>query len=105
MFLIHVCDVQCRTVDTWLRLHARLLAVVLSLHRSAKNSKNKFNSSYKSYKEDKLANEILESDNFENFTVTYNKVLRLFNQWWHQTKTVMKHVMASTNDSNSMIQV
>ena len=80
-------------MDTWLKLHARLITVIPGLNRMVRACKKKFNSSYKLYKEDKLANGISSSD------CHACKFYDSFDQWWHQTGIVMKHVTASANDS------
>ena len=49
-------------MDTWLKLHACLIAVIPGLNRMAKACKKKFNSLYKLYKGNKLAKVILDSD-------------------------------------------
>jgi len=51
---------------------------------------------YKLYKEDKLVNGIFGSDRLAC------KFYNSFDQWWHQTGIVMKHVIASANDSASV---
>ena len=66
------------------------------LNRTTEACKKKFNSLYKLYKEDKLANGILGSD------CHACKFHDSFDQLWHQTRTVMKHVIASANDSISV---
>ena len=80
-------------MDTWLKLHARLIAVIPRLNRTAEACKKKSNSLYKLYKEDKLVNGISGSDR------RTCKFYDSFDQWWHQTGTVMKHVTAFANDS------
>ena len=73
-----------------------MIAVIPGLNRTAEGCKKKFNSLYKLYKEDKLANGISGSDRHAC------KFYDSFDQWWHQTGTVMKHVTASANDSLSV---
>ena len=63
------------------------------MNQTAEACKKKFNNLYKLYKEDKLANGISGSDRHAC------KFYDSFDQWWHQTRTVMKHVIASANDS------
>lgn len=87
---------RCAGVDTWLKLHARLIAVIPGLNRTAEACKKKFNSMYKLYKEDKVANGISGSNRHAC------KFYDSFDQWWHQTGTVKKHVTASANDSASV---
>ena len=86
---------SCAGEDTWLKLHAHLIAVISRLNQIAEACKKKFNSLYKLYKEDKLADGILGSDRH-----TY-KFYDSFDQW-HQIGTIMKHVTASANDSMSV---
>ena len=49
-------------MDTWLKLHTCLIVVIPRLNRIAEACKKKFNSLYKLYKKDKLANGILGLD-------------------------------------------
>lgn len=83
----------CAGVDVWLKLHARLIAVIPGLNQTAKACKKKFNGLFKQYKEDKLTNGISGSDRRSC------KYYDSFDQWWHQIGTVMKHVTASANNS------
>jgi hypothetical protein len=63
------------------------------LNRTAEACKKKFNVLYKKYRLDKMANGVSGSDHHEcNFYDAYD-------QWWHQTGTVMKHVIASASGS------
>jgi hypothetical protein len=80
-------------VDVWLKLHARMVAVIHGLNRTAKTCKKKFNVLYKQYWLDKMTNEVSGSDRHEC------KFYDVFDQWWHQTSNVMKHVTASANGS------
>jgi hypothetical protein len=80
-------------VDVWLKLHARMVAVIPGLNRTAEACKKKFNVLYKQYRLDKMANGVSGSDRHEC------KFYDAFDQWWHQTGTVMKHVTASANGS------
>jgi hypothetical protein len=61
-------------VDVWMKLYACLLALIPRLNRSIETCKKKFNTLFKQYKVDKMANSV--------------------------SGTVMKHVSASTNDSD-----
>ena len=83
-------------MDTWLKLHGCLIAVIPGLNRTSEGCKKKFNTLYKLYKEDKLANGISGSDRHAC------KFYDSFDQWWHQTGTVIKHVTASANNSVSV---
>ena len=83
-------------MDTWLKLHACLIAIKPELSRTAEACKNKFNNLYELYTEDKLANGISGSDRHAC------KFYDSFDQWWHQTRTVMKHVTTFANDSMSV---
>ena len=83
-------------MDTWLKLHAYLIAVIHGFNRTSEASKKKFNTLYKLFKEDKLANGITGSNRHTC------KFYDSFDQWWHQTGTVMKHVTTSANDSVSV---
>ena len=53
----------------------------------------KFNTLYKLYKENKLANGYSRSNHHAC------KYYDSFYQWWHQTGTIMKYVTTSANDS------
>jgi len=83
---------SCASVDTWLKLHASLIAIIFGLNQMAEACKKKFNSLYKVYKEEKLANGISGS----NHQVC--KFYDSFDQWWHQTGTVMKYVTTYASD-------
>jgi hypothetical protein len=79
-------------VDTWLKLHVHLIAVILGSNRTSEGCKKKFNTLYKLYKKEKLANGILGSD------CHACKFYDYFDQWWHQTGTIIKHVTTSAYD-------
>ena len=83
-------------MDTWLKLHARLIAVIPRLNRTVEACKKKFNSLYKLYKKVKLANGISGSDRLTC------KFYNSFDQWWHWTGTIMKHMTTSANNSMSV---
>ena len=80
-------------VDVWLKLHARIVAVILGLNRTAESCKKKFNVFYKQYEFDKIVNGVSGSYHHEC------KFYDAFDQWWHQTNTVMKHITTSANGS------
>jgi hypothetical protein len=83
-------------VDTWLKLHSRMIAIIPGLNCTSKAYKKKFNVLYKQYRLAKMANGISGSDHKEC------KYYEAFDQWWHQTGTKKKHVTASANESNSV---
>jgi hypothetical protein len=70
-----------------------MVAVIHELNRTAETCKKKFNVLYKQYWLDKMTNGVSGSDRHEY------KFYDVFDQWWHQTGTVMKHVTASANGS------
>lgn len=84
--------IWCVGLDTWLKLHARFIVVILGLNRIVEGCKNKFNILCKLYKEDKRTNEISRSDHHTCKFYDY------FYQWCHQTRTVIKHVTRSVNN-------
>jgi hypothetical protein len=62
-------------VDTWLKLHSRMIAIILGLNRTSEACKKKFNVLYKQYRLDKMANGISGSDRKEC------KYYEAFDQW------------------------
>jgi hypothetical protein len=85
---------SCASVDVWVKLHARMLALIHGLNRSVEACKKKFNTLFKQYKVDKMANSVSGEGHHEC------KFYDSTDQWWHQTGTVMKHVSASANDND-----
>jgi hypothetical protein len=81
-------------VDVWMKLYACLLALIPRLNRSIETCKKKFNTLFKQYKVDKMANSVSGEGHHEC------KFYDSIDKWWHQIGTVMKHVSASTNDSD-----
>jgi hypothetical protein len=47
---------SCASVDVWVKLHTHLLALIPRLNRSVEACKKKFNTLFKQYKVDKMAN-------------------------------------------------
>ncbi len=80
-------------IDTWVRLHARLLAMHPKFNRTSMACKKKFTAIFKSYKEDKMANGISGNDRHES------KFFEAMDVWWHQAGQVMKRVSATTDDT------
>ena len=70
-----------------------MVVVTPGLNRTAEACKKKFNVLYKQYRLDKMVNGVSGSDHHEC------KFYDAFDQWWHQTSTVMKHVTAPANGS------
>jgi len=79
----------CASVDFWLKLHARMVVIKYGLNRTAEACKKKLNVLHKQYRLDKMVNGVSGSDRHEC------KFYDAFDQWWHQTNTVMKHVTAN----------
>ncbi|KAG0574894.1 hypothetical protein KC19_VG300500 [Ceratodon purpureus] len=80
-------------IDTWVRLHARMVVMLPKFNRTVQACRKKFNQVFASYKEDKLANGI--SDNNPQESKFYDALDR----WYHQAGQVFKDVSATTNDS------
>jgi hypothetical protein len=76
----------------WHKLHARLLSHIPTLKKSPLAIKKKFNSLFKAYKEDKLANNVSGESRHEC------KYYDQFESWFSQTGFVQEHVSASAND-------
>ena len=76
----------------WHRLHARLLFQIPTLKKSPVAVKKKFNSLFKAYKEDKVANNVSGESRHEC------KYYDQFESWFSQTRSVQKHVSATAND-------
>jgi len=73
-----------------------MLATLLGFSRTPITCKQKFNSIYKQYKNDKIANGIFDNDCHEClFYATLNS-------WWHQSGNVMKHVSAFANEIDEL---
>jgi hypothetical protein len=85
---------SCAGVDVWVKLHARLLVLIPGLNRSTEACKKKFNTLFKQYKVDKMANSVSGEGRHEC------KFYDSIDQWRHQTSTVMKHVSTFANDSD-----
>jgi hypothetical protein len=66
----------------WHKLHARLLAHILTLKKSPVAIKKKFNNLFKAYKEDKLANNVSGESRHEC------KYYDQFEFWFSQTRSV-----------------
>jgi hypothetical protein len=49
---------SCASVDVWVKLHVRLLSLIPGLNKSAEACKKKFNTLFKQYKVDKMANSV-----------------------------------------------
>ena len=87
-------------IDTWTRLHARMVVMLPKFNRSATACRKKHENLFKAYKEDKMANGISGNARHES------KFFDAMDEWWHQTGQVMKDVSATTtsheeNQSNS----
>ena len=80
-------------IDTWVRLHARMVIMLPKFNRTAQACRKKFNQIFAAYKEDKLANGISCNNHQES------KFYDALDQWYHQADQVFKHVSATTNDS------
>lgn len=83
-------------IDTWVKLHARMVAMIPNFTRSSVACKKKFSSIFKQYKEDKLANGISGNDRREC------QFFDSMDEWWHQAGQVMKHVSATTDNSKEI---
>ena len=84
-------------IDTWTRLHARMVVMLPKFNQSATACRNLF----KTYKENKMTNGISRNARHES------KFFDAMDEWRHQTGQVMKHVSDTTasheeNQSNSI---
>ena len=82
-------------VDVCVWLQARMVSSIPKFKRSAMVCKYKFNTLYKQYREDKVANNILGNDCYDY------EFYKSLDTWWHLNSNVMKHVLASANDSTT----
>lgn len=73
-------------VDSWSNLHARMVASVQGFNRTPVACKRKFNSLYKQYKDDRIANNISNNDRHEC------KFYASLDNWWHFNGSAVKHV-------------
>ena len=70
-----------------------MLATIPGFSCIAEGCRKKFENIFKSYKEDKLANSISGNNRHEC------KFYDSLDQWWHQARSVLKHVNATTMDN------
>jgi hypothetical protein len=77
-----------------MKLYAGLLAFIHGLSKYIEVCKKKFNTLFKQYKVDKMANNVLGEGCHE---CKFNDSIDL---WWHQTSTVMKHASPCANDND-----
>ena len=82
----------------WHKLHARLLSQIPVFKKSHVACKKKFNSLFKTYKEDKMANTISRESRHES------KFYDHFNTWFSHAGSVKKHVTASANDTDVVVE-
>ncbi len=80
-------------IDTWVRLHARMVVMLPKFNRTAVACRKKFKTIFDAYKEDKLANGISGNNRQEG------KFYDALDEWYHQAGQVMKHVSATTTDN------
>ena len=76
----------------WHKLHARLLSQIPVFKKSYVVCRKKFDSLFKTYKEDKMANTISGESRHES------KFYDQFNTWFSHVGSIKKHITASTND-------
>ena len=74
----------------WTRLHARMVVMLPKFNQTTTAYRKNCENLFKSYKEDKLANEILGNAHHES------KFFEVIDEGWHQVGQVMKHVSATT---------
>jgi hypothetical protein len=74
-----------------------MLATLLGVSRTSITCKRKFNSIYKQYKNDKIANGISDNDRHECLFYA------ALNSWRHQSGNVMKHVSAFANEIDEIV--
>lgn len=79
-------------VDSWSNLHARMMASVEGFNRTPIACKRKFNSLYKQYKDDKMANNVSDGDHRNEC-----KFHECLDHWWHFNGQVMKRASGSKN--------
>ena len=81
-------------------IHARIVVILRKFNQSATACRKKHENLFKAYKEDKMANGISGNARHES------KFFDAMEEWWHQNRQVMKHVLATIasheeNQSNS----
>jgi hypothetical protein len=84
-------------VDTWLKLHTQMLASIFRFLKTLITCKQKFNTIYKQYKDNKIVNKIASSDLHK--CPFYDAL----DSWWHQNGNVMKHVSTYANETKEII--
>ncbi|XP_024382268.1 uncharacterized protein [Physcomitrium patens] len=82
--------------DMWSKLQMRMVSLIPGFQRSGLACQRKFNALIKQHKKDIL--ELKESGR-ERYNYRFYDIL---DRWWHTNGTVMKHVTASPNDSESL---
>ena len=82
----------------WHKLHARLLAQIPLFKKSHGACKKKFNSLFKTYKDDRIANTISGESRHES------KFYDEFDTWFSHTGSVKKHVIASATDTEVALE-
>jgi len=74
-----------------------MLVSIFGFSRISIAYKGKFNATYKLYKGDKIANEILGNDHHE--CLFYDAL----DSWWHQNKNVMKDMSVFMNEIDEIV--
>lgn len=80
----------------WSKLQIRMMSLIPGFARSSLACQRKFNALIKQHKKDVL--EMKESGR-EHHSYKFYDIL---DRWWHTNGTVMKHVTASLNDTESL---
>jgi hypothetical protein len=70
-----------------------MIVAIPGFSRTAEACRKKFETVFKQYKEDKLANSVSGNDRHEC------KFYDSIDHWWHQAGSVMKHVSTTTMDN------
>ena len=97
-----VLGVFLEEIDTWTRLHARMVVMLPKFNQSVTACRKKYENLFKAYNDDKMANGISRNAHHES------KFFDAMDEWWHQIEQVMKHVSTTTashgeNQSNSIL--
>lgn len=80
----------------WSKLQMRMVSLIPGFQRSGLACQRKFNALIKQHKKDILE---LKESRRECYNYRFYDIL---DRWWHTNGTVMKHVTASPNDSESL---
>jgi len=81
-------------IDTWVRLHTKMVMLLPKFKRTTIVCWKKFKTIFNACKEDKMANSIFGNNRQEN------KFYNALNEYYYQVGQVIKHIFATTTDNH-----